>query len=227
MENHPQIRITRDSLHLSSASDEEKDLFLPVDVPFVKQIVQIYYEHGLTQVFQTVSSSARHPVLSKIGFVALKLMSYAEKLQSVFNRAAKESSIKLISEFSQTRGWINNPIRCFSWHPCTTKLAVACLDDVVRIYSTDSSFTTLLKCKQQKNVTCLAWRPMTISDIAVACENCIIVWNIDPSSVVSSNCLFKSNTCNLKELYYLLSICRFNVRQLAMLQLFIELSINQ
>lgn len=172
---------------MSSTRDEGKDLFLPVDVPFVKQIVQIYYEHGLIEVFQTVSESTRHPVLSKIGYIALKLMGYAEKLHSVFNRAAKESSIKLISEYSQSQGWGNNPIRCFSWHPYSTKLAVACLDDVVRIYSTDSTFIPLLKCKQQKNITCLAWRPMTISDIAVACQNCIIIWNIDPSSVVSCN----------------------------------------
>lgn len=183
MENHPRIRITRDSLHLSS-TDEGRDLFLPVDVPFIKQIVQIYYEHGLTQVLQVVSSSTRHPVLSKIGLIALKLINFTENIGNIFNRSAKESSIKLISEYNQSRGWLNNPVRCFSWHPYSTKLALACLDDVVRIYSTDSSSTPLLKCKQQKNITCLAWRPMTVSDIAVGCDTCIIVWNIDPSSVV-------------------------------------------
>lgn len=92
---------------------------------------------------------------------------------------------RLISAVSQTRDWSLSPIRAMEWHPHTTKLAVATWDDSVRIYSSDTQLIPILKCKNQSSVSCLAWRPFSASELAVGCEEGVIVWVIDPNSVVT------------------------------------------
>lgn len=171
-------------MHFSATGDEAKALFLPVDVPFLKRVVQIYYEHGLRDALQAVAER-RSLLVSRVAFAVLKVLRLADRVCEKCTCSARKIDHKILSELSQSRGWASDPVRCFAWHPICTKLAVAGLDDVVRVYSCNSTFVPLLKCKRQKNITCMAWRPMSVSDIAVGCENEIIVWNVDPASVVS------------------------------------------
>lgn len=160
-------------------------MFLPVNVPLLKQLVQIYHEHGLIEALQVITKH-RNNLVASTAIMMLRGVDYTEKVRNLFVKQRVESTTQIISEYSQTRLWESSPIRCFTWHPYCTKIAVAGLDDIVRIYSSDSSnFVPLLKCKQQKNVSCLAWRPMSLSELAVGCENQIIIWNVDPTSVVS------------------------------------------
>lgn len=183
MENYPEIHITRDLLHPVSSGDEGRALFLPVDVPFLKQLTQVYYEQGWVEALRLASSS-HHMIVSKSSKLLLNVLKYVRKVQVIFNPNIRYSSTSLIDNLSQTKNWCNNTIRYIAWHPYYNKLAVATCDDSVRVYSSDTQFTPLLRCKQQKNVTCVAWRPMSSSEIAVAHETGIIVWNIDPNSLV-------------------------------------------
>ena len=51
----------------------------------------------------------------------------------------------------------------------------------------------VLKHKQQRGVTCLAWRPFLASELAVGCLSAILIWTVDPLSVVarpSANCVY-------------------------------------
>lgn len=160
-------------------------------MPLLKQLAQIYHEHGLVEALQTVARH-RNNVVSRAATMILKGVAYSEKIKSLLVKNREESATQIISEFSQTRMWESSPIRCFTWHPYCTKIAVAGMDDIVRIYCADSNFVPLLKCKQQKNISCMAWRPMSMSELAVGCENEIIIWNVDPASVVSCFWAFKS-----------------------------------
>lgn len=146
-------------------------------------MVQIYHEQGLIEALQAVAKH-RNNFLSSAALIILRGVSYSEKVRNFFTKKREETSAQIISQFSQTRLWEVSPIRYFAWHPYCTKIAVAGLDDIVRIYCSDSNFVPLLKCKQQKNISCLAWRPMSVSELAVGCENEIIVWHVDPASVV-------------------------------------------
>lgn len=157
---------------------------MPVNVSLLKQFVQIYHEHGLTEALQTLTTHTNQ-VISTTAQLLIKSIYYTGKIRNMLAKRREESATEIIREVTQTRLWESSPIRCFTWHPYCTKIAVAGLDDIIRIYSSDSNFAPLLKCKQQKNISCLAWRPMSISELAVACENEIIVWNVDPASVVS------------------------------------------
>lgn len=184
MEKHPKIYVTRDLLHPVTSGDEVKTLFLPVEMPFLKQLAQIYYEQGLEEALQT-ATTYNHVLVSKSAVIVLNVLKYLNKFRIVFNSSKQESDISIINESSQTRNWYTSTIRYISWHPYMTKIAVVTCDDSVRIYSSDTTFTPILRSKQQKNISCAAWRPFSNTEIAVAHKNGIIIWNLDSSSLVA------------------------------------------
>jgi len=79
--------------------------------------------------------------------------------------------------------WSKSPVKAMAWHPHVTKLALALRDDSVHVHCAGSSLSPVLKHKMQKNVTALAWKPLSGSVLAVACENCILIWHVEPTSL--------------------------------------------
>ncbi|XP_066141580.1 aladin-like isoform X1 [Euwallacea fornicatus] len=181
--SHPKIHITRDQLHPITSGDEGKALFLPVNVSFLKQLTQVYYEQGPIEALQLAKSHNQF-LVSQTANILLSVFNYVKKGRLLLNPNIKYSGPALIHKLGQTRDWQNSTIRFISWHPYCTKLAVVTCDDSVRILSSDSNYHPLLRCKQQRNITCVAWRPLSNTDIAVAHEGGILVWNIDPNSLV-------------------------------------------
>uniref|UniRef100_A0A8B9GFQ0 Aladin WD repeat nucleoporin n=1 Tax=Amazona collaria TaxID=241587 RepID=A0A8B9GFQ0_9PSIT len=74
-------------------------------------------------------------------------------------------------------------IRAFSWHPHTSKFAVALLDDSIRVYNSSSATIPSLKHRLQRNVAAVAWKPLCASILAVACQSCVLLWHLDPTSL--------------------------------------------
>ncbi|EPQ09561.1 Aladin [Myotis brandtii] len=74
-------------------------------------------------------------------------------------------------------------LRVFAWHPHTNKFAVALLDDSIRVYNVNSTIVPSLKHRLQRNVAALAWKPLSASVLAVACQTCILIWTLDPTSL--------------------------------------------
>ncbi|XP_061760585.1 aladin [Nerophis ophidion] len=93
------------------------------------------------------------------------------------------SSENMIAEFSQTLNWPDCVVRAFAWHPHTDKFAVALLDDSIKIYNPKSATTPTLKHRLQRSVAAVQWKPLCASDLAVACQNCLLVWHVDPCSL--------------------------------------------
>ncbi|XP_071588930.1 aladin isoform X3 [Heliangelus exortis] len=157
------------------------------------------------------------------------------------------TSEDMIAAFSQAVDWTNCTIRAFSWHPHTSKFAVALLDDSIRVYNStrsppspgvfrallrrrlhrrllqpprcspptqslspswdfkpasatshpgaglgttqdmalDATSATIpsLKHRLQRNVAAMAWKPLCASILAVACQSCVLVWHLDPTSL--------------------------------------------
>lgn len=132
------------------------------------------------------AASHKNSLVSKSATLASDILKYINNLRLIFNPNLRYSGPSLIHQYSQTRNWTNNTIRCIVWHPHCKKVALVTCDDCVRIFHYDpNSPTILLRCKLQKHVTCAAWRPSSYTQIAVAHENGVIVWNYDPSSSVS------------------------------------------
>ncbi|XP_071588928.1 aladin isoform X2 [Heliangelus exortis] len=93
------------------------------------------------------------------------------------------TSEDMIAAFSQAVDWTNCTIRAFSWHPHTSKFAVALLDDSIRVYNSTSATIPSLKHRLQRNVAAMAWKPLCASILAVACQSCVLVWHLDPTSL--------------------------------------------
>ncbi|XP_068997509.1 aladin [Embiotoca jacksoni] len=93
------------------------------------------------------------------------------------------SSENMIAEFSQVLNWSDCVVRAFAWHPHTDKFAVALLDDSIKIYNPKSATTPTLKHRLQRSVAAVQWKPLCASGLAVACQNCLLVWHVDPCSL--------------------------------------------
>ncbi|TRZ09650.1 hypothetical protein HGM15179_017460 [Zosterops borbonicus] len=93
------------------------------------------------------------------------------------------TSEDMIAAFSQTVDWAGCTIRAFAWHPHTNKFAVALLDDSIRVYNSSSATVPSLKHRLQRNVAAMAWKPLCASILAVACQSCVLVWHLDPTSL--------------------------------------------
>uniref|UniRef100_A0AAQ5Z520 Aladin seven-bladed propeller domain-containing protein n=1 Tax=Amphiprion ocellaris TaxID=80972 RepID=A0AAQ5Z520_AMPOC len=79
--------------------------------------------------------------------------------------------------------WSDCVVRAFAWHPHTDKFAVALLDDSIKIYNPKSATTPTLKHRLQRSVAAVQWKPLCASALAVACQNCLLVWHVDPCSL--------------------------------------------
>uniref|UniRef100_A0A8C4R2P6 Achalasia, adrenocortical insufficiency, alacrimia n=1 Tax=Eptatretus burgeri TaxID=7764 RepID=A0A8C4R2P6_EPTBU len=77
----------------------------------------------------------------------------------------------------------NSPLRAFAWHPHTAKLALALLDDSIRIFYVKSRTVPVLRHRCQRGVADLAWRPMAAAGLAVACRGAVVIWQVEPSSL--------------------------------------------
>ncbi|KAL1490423.1 hypothetical protein ABEB36_013122 [Hypothenemus hampei] len=184
VDSHPKIHITRDQLHSTTTGDEGKTLFLPVNISFLKQFTQVYYEQGPIEALR-LAKSHNQIVVSHMASLLLNIVDYMQKVRLILKPNIRYSGATLINKLGQTRDWQNSTVRFIAWHPYCTKLAVVTCDDSVRIYSAESSYHPILRCKQQKNISCVAWRPLSNTEIAVGHEDGIIVWYIDPNSLVA------------------------------------------
>ncbi|PNJ25371.1 AAAS isoform 10, partial [Pongo abelii] len=48
---------------------------------------------------------------------------------------------------------------------------------------TNCTIVPSLKHRLQRNVAALAWKPLSASVLAVACQSCILIWTLDPTSL--------------------------------------------
>ncbi|XP_044738593.1 aladin [Chrysoperla carnea] len=191
VDKHPNIVVTRDMLHGATNRDEvNRNIFLPVQEPMLKKLVHIWYEQGIVEALHFASDpenfeSHQPTLVTKSAQFLINVLDKLSRITIYVGPCQEESGTKLISSLSKTNDWATSPIRCISWHPHITKLAVASLDDTIRIYSSESKLVPVLKLRRQRAITCMEWRPMTNCELAVACEQVIIIWNIDPHSVVT------------------------------------------
>lgn len=59
-----------------------------------------------------------------------------------------------------------------------------------------SATTPTLKHRLQRSVAAVQWKPLCASALAVACQNCLLVWHVDPCSL-STRCVNSSLSAGL------------------------------
>jgi len=152
------------------------------------KLLGVWWEEGVEGLLSLSSTRlARH-------LLAVWRVSWS--VQTSFYPHMRLTSTEMVAQHTTTRDWTTAPTRCIAWHPHTPKLATAHADDTVRISSAvaDSKTATvkpILKHSAMRNVSCLSWRPNSGGQLAVGCSSGVLLWSIDPSSVVSrpsANC---------------------------------------
>lgn len=166
-------------------SDDHISMYVDVEDNLLKKITSVWYKQGFLEALSVAadpSVNRESPVLALIASYTLKVANTFTTLRYFVQPHLKDIGPKIIGKYSRTRNWGSVPIKCLAWHPHTTKIAVATSDDNVRVYCKDASFVSTLKCKVQGHVSSLCWRPYSASEIAVGCEQGVIVWTVDPNS---------------------------------------------
>ncbi|XP_068617760.1 aladin [Battus philenor] len=183
--NHPKINVTRDIQH-HKISDENVSLYVDVEDKLLKKITSVWYKQGFLDALSVAADTSinrESPFLAVTAAYVLKVANLFTAFRYFIQPHLKDIGPKTVSKYSRSRNWGTAPIKCLAWHPHTTKIAVATSDDNVRVYCSEVSFVSTLKCKAQGHVSSLSWRPYSASEIAVGCEQGVIVWTVDPNSM--------------------------------------------
>ncbi|XP_069087059.1 aladin isoform X1 [Pleurodeles waltl] len=150
-----------------------------------KRCLNAWQDVGLSGLLDEITNSEEEVQtwLRKSSRWALTLCRWVSSFHgSLFPHLSMRSE-DMIAEFSQAMDWSGCSLRAFAWHPHTNKFALALLDDYIRVYNTTSATVPTLKHRLQKNVASLAWKPLCASVLAVACQSCVLVWHVDPTSL--------------------------------------------
>lgn len=182
--SYPTIYIRRELIGTSQAIPTRFNLDRPIlmtpqNEPLPKRLARICFENGPVEALNEAEQKTKG---HNINYIFRGLNFGLEKLKQINHFLwpyLDTEDLKNLSEYSQTRDWQNSPIRCIRWHPNVFKLAIASVDDNIRIYSTETTTITTLKNGYQKCISSLAWRPLCAGELAVGCKTGIIVWKLD------------------------------------------------
>ncbi|XP_004923972.2 aladin-like isoform X1 [Bombyx mandarina] len=180
---HPIINVTRD-LHHHRTSDENISMYIDVEDNLLKKITSVWYKQGFLEALSVAadpSVNRESPTLAVTASYILKVANILTAFRYFLQPHLKDIGPKIVANYSRTRNWGQVPVKCLAWHPHTTKIAVATVDDNVRVYCSEVTFVSTLKCKAQGHVSSLNWRPLSASELAVGCEQGVIVWTVDPN----------------------------------------------
>lgn len=181
---YPEINIGKEIFN-SHISQQDNLILLPVHgESLIKKFTTILLDEGLKGSIEVLEKS-ESAVLSAMSKGLLKIMNYGNRLKMFLNPYKKEISIDQYDKYSEVRNWRTASIRYISYHPQCFKIAVAGVDDSIRIYNDKNSVVTLLKNGQQKSIFALAFRPYNFSTLVVGCSSGMLIWIIDPNSNMS------------------------------------------
>ncbi|XP_029450944.1 aladin isoform X2 [Rhinatrema bivittatum] len=162
-----------------------KDAFIYHQETIWKRCINAWHEIGLSGLLDEIANSEDEvPAWLKGGSsFTLTLCRWLSSFHSSLFPHLSMRSEDMIAEFSQAVDWAGCSLRAFAWHPHTSKFALALLDDSIRVYNINSTTIPTLKHRLQKNVAAMLWKPLCASVLAVACQSCILVWHVDPTSL--------------------------------------------
>uniref|UniRef100_A0A673AQ42 Aladin seven-bladed propeller domain-containing protein n=1 Tax=Sphaeramia orbicularis TaxID=375764 RepID=A0A673AQ42_9TELE len=176
----------RESLKLHSRTESSsKAAFLDHSETLWMRSAAAWRDGGFTGLLNEITNSHTEVPkwLSVSSGCTLALLQWVSSFHGSLFPHLTLSSEDMIAEFSQVLNWPDCVVRAFAWHPHTDKFAVALLDDSIKIYNPKSATTPTLKHRLQRSVAAVQWKPLCASALAVACQNCLLVWHVDPCSL--------------------------------------------
>ncbi|XP_013779615.1 aladin-like [Limulus polyphemus] len=193
---YPRIDLSTESLRPFVCRENSKNAFMHHNESIAKKVFVSWQEQGVKGVLVELANNEGDGALSSCARITAQLLlRTVQWLGSIYGSLFPHTLLSkedLIAQFCPVLDWHHGTIRAFAWHPHTPKCAVALRDDSVRIFASGSRVTPLLKHKQQRGVADMAWKPYSASYLAVACQSGILLWQIEPTSLVtrpSSSCI--------------------------------------
>lgn len=187
IQGYPVVTISHDQYKTMSGRENAKSAFLPHDETVWKRALHAWYEMGLSGVFEEIvnSKSEVPPWTSEIAKKTLTLVRWTSSLHGSLFPHLSMSNDDMICKFSSIYDWKTSPVHAFSWHPHTVKFAYALQDDSIHVHTARSDLVPTLKHKLQKNVADLSWQPQSASVLSVACQSCVLIWHVEPTSLAT------------------------------------------
>ncbi|XP_050388473.1 aladin [Patella vulgata] len=184
---YPQVTVLPENSRNSVPRESAKSAFLPHDETVWKRALNAWYEHGFTGSFEELVNSKDDvpSIIASTSTSCLTLLRWATSLNGSLFPHLSLSNEDLITKFTTISDWSHSPIRAFAWHPHVTKFAYALHDDSIKVHSMGNTLVPVLKHKLQKYVADISWQPLSASVLAVACQTCVLIWHIDPTSLAA------------------------------------------
>ncbi|KAM4700055.1 aladin [Discoglossus pictus] len=184
--NLPELVIPLDAVKAPGRMElSSKGAFIHHKEVVWKRCLNAWHQMGLAGFLEEMSNSEEEvpPWLGRAVRCSLAVCRWLSSFHgSLFPHLTMKSE-DLTAEFSQALDWAGCSLRAFVWHPHTSKFALALLDDSIRVYTAGSTTVPTLKHRLQKDVASMAWKPLCASVLAVACQSCVLVWHVDPTSL--------------------------------------------
>ncbi|XP_072179131.1 aladin-like [Diadema setosum] len=183
---YPIISASTESLCSLATDEAAQTAFLPhvTDVSLWKQAWYTCRVHGLSEMLDEVSKNETAPwPVTMLACGCLSTVTWVNSFRGSLYPHLMLSPDDMIQEFSRGRDWRESEIRAFAWHQHTNKCAVAWRDNTIKIFTSGSDIVPTLKHRHQRGVSCLAWKPLSATVLAVGCHSCILIWHIDPNSL--------------------------------------------
>ncbi|KAG1665309.1 Aladin [Nymphon striatum] len=186
----PSLVVPVDLLKLCESKENcAKSAFLSGTETVWGKLITAWHEHGVMGVLEELNtldeSSARDYYVMKCARSLSAVIRWMYSLHGSLYPHLSLSNEDMVAEYSSTSQWKKSLIRCLAWHPFINKCAMALQDDSIFIETYGSAVKPVLKYRTQKNVADLAWRPFSSSQLAVASQSSILIWTIDPSSLIT------------------------------------------
>ncbi|XP_043939843.1 aladin isoform X2 [Protopterus annectens] len=182
----PSVFIAQETLKMHSRLEHSaKTAFIHHEETVWKRSINAWRNSGLSGLFDEIANSDGEvpKLLQAASCFFLAVFRWVSSLHGSLYPHLTLSSEDMLAEFSQATDWARCPLRAFAWHPHTSKFAVALLDDSIKVYNAKSETVPILKHRLQKSVAMLAWKPLCASVLAVACQSCVLIWHVDPTSL--------------------------------------------
>ncbi|XP_053984736.1 aladin-like [Hylaeus volcanicus] len=187
---YPEVSIAPDTLATRETARTmcSGDLFLPVHDSIFKKIASVWREKGLAEAICLAASTDPEEVTTVVHWIATRLKWVLDLMdKGIYQREILPTSGSgSVADVVQTRDWDSSLIRCLSWHPHCTRLAVVTRDDRIRIFSQGLPAVPILRHSAQKSVCCISWRPFAGKELAVACHGGVLIWTIELGAASNS-----------------------------------------
>ncbi|XP_023169470.1 aladin [Drosophila hydei] len=187
LDQYPIINLKNELINPSANRITIGHSFIPVETESVpKRISRTFFDGGFWESLAEARSEKTReqaPLISKTADSIAYLLDLYNKIKLKVFPHTQQLSAERIAQYAETRDWINSSVRYIAWHVHLFKLAVAGVDDVVRIYgrTTDNNagMGHVLKSPTQSQITCMAWRPLCAFELVVGCSQGLCFWIID------------------------------------------------